>query len=1056
MNRREFITAFGAAVVGLVFFSPTATFSEAPSAAFVAPPRTIADIAAILDQEKPDATTIAELKAKADKVVPTKVSRAQLAEFYYDRSQARGLLGRFQDAVADAEKAVEIGRGASDPKQFGVFEQGLALAYDAAGGAKKSLAIFLAMTREYDRPGVRGRLFNTYRHTVQKLILTGDIPLAETYVRRAAALLQEARAMQLPGWRQNYPRMRNGWESDAEAARGALLEARGQFREAEASYQRTEALRRASIKDRHLWDFAPPESQLRLAADGFVLAMGRMKARQGRLAEAEIDVRRALLGRLKDQGKYNPRTTRFVMGLAEILVEQGRYPEAEKLTRTALEINRTIGVADEAPTTAHILSQLGGILNLQRRPAAAAQVYAQLDKAIANWEPQRRQQLELNNSRIYSLYASGQVDAGIAAAQDLLKREVARVGEKHFDTAVARGTLALGYVKAGRDADALKEFRIAIPIMMASAREAADDEDTTLVAARSQRLQTIVEAYIAMLARGERNAEAVAIETFALADAIRGHSVQQALTASSVRMVVKDAALAELVRKQQDLTKQVNAQLGLLNNVLALPPAERDERGIKAINAQIEKLRAERDKARADIGKRFPNYADLIDPKAPSVNEIKAILKPGEALLSFYFGIDASFAWAVPKEGPIAFAAFAATAGDVQSKISHLREALEPQGARVSDIPEFDLLVAYGLYELLLKPIEPGWKAAKSLIVVTNGALGLLPLSLLPTQPVQPRQPGGKEDVWFAAYGDVPWLARTHAVTLVPSAAALKTLRQIPPGSGKREPMIGFGDPIFSRAQLTEAEQQASEPPLQVAELTARGIPLRRRSSPQLDNVDSADLALLPRLPDTAEELKSIALALEVDPAKVLNLGIKANETTVKSTDLSRYKIIVFATHGLVPGELNGLTQPALALSAPEVAGVEGDGLLTMEEILALKLNADWVVLSACNTGTGAGAGAEAASGLGRAFFYAGTRAILVTNWSVDSDAARELTTDLFRRQAADGTLARAEALRQSMLALIDGAGFKDERGRILFSYAHPLFWAPYSIIGDGGSLSDR
>ena len=153
-------------------------------------------------------------------------------------------------------------------------------------------------------------------------------------------------------------------------------------------------------------------------------------------------------------------------------------------------------------------------------------------------------------------------------------------------------------------------------------------------------------------------------------------------------------------------------------------------------------------------------------------------------------------------------------------------------------------------------------------------------------------------------------------------------------------------------------------------------------------------------------------------------------------------------------GELNGLTQPALALSAPEVAGVEGDGLLTMEEILALKLNADWVVLSACNTG--AGAGAEAASGLGRAFFYAGTRAILVTNWSVESDAARELTTDLFRRQAADGALTRAEALRQSMLALIDGDGFKDERGQILFSYAHPLFWAPYSIIGDGRSASDR
>jgi CHAT domain-containing protein len=242
--------------------------------------------------------------------------------------------------------------------------------------------------------------------------------------------------------------------------------------------------------------------------------------------------------------------------------------------------------------------------------------------------------------------------------------------------------------------------------------------------------------------------------------------------------------------------------------------------------------------------------------------------------------------------------------------------------------------------------------------------------------------------------------------------------------------------------------------PIVVAEAGAavRGLRIQRRSSPQLEGVDSAELAMLPRLPDTAEELKSIALALEVDPAKVLYLGKDANEKNVKSLDLSHFKVLAFATHGLVPGELNGLTQPALALSAPDVSDTDGDGLLTMEEILALKLDADWVVLSACNTGTGAGAGAEAASGLGRAFFYAGTRALLVTNWSVHSASARELVSDLFRRQAKDPGISRAEALRQAMVALINGGGFQDEAGRTLFSYAHPLFWAPYTIIGDGGA----
>src|SRR6201999_4251055 len=192
-------------------------------------------------------------------------------------------------------------------------------------------------------------------------------------------------------------------------------------------------------------------------------------------------------------------------------------------------------------------------------------------------------------------------------------------------------------------------------------------------------------------------------------------------------------------------------------------------------------------------------------------------------------------------------------------------------------------------------------------------------------------------------------------------------------------------------------------------------------------------------LPDTAEELRSIALALHADPTRVLNLGKAANEETVKTADLSKYRIIVFATHGLVPGDLSGLHEPALALTAPEVAGVPGDGLLTMSEILALKLDADWVVLSACNTGAGSGASAEAASGLGRAFFYAGTRAILVTNWSVHSASARALVTGLFRRQAANPALGRGEALRQAMMAVADD-GFKDDGGKTLFSYAHPLF----------------
>ena len=470
-------------------------------------------------------------------------------------------------------------------------------------------------------------------------------------------------------------------------------------------------------------------------------------------------------------------------------------------------------------------------------------------------------------------------------------------------------------MRAGRDQDAIREFKAAIPVLMASSRENADDDDTTVIAARSQRLQGIVEAYLNMLAREKNATGDVGVETFSLADAIRGRSVQQALAASSARATAKDPALAELVRKEQDLGKQVNAQLGTLNNVLSLPSGERDEKGVQAINASINALRAERHKARQEISRRFPAYADLVAPKPPSVEQIKATLTDGEAMLSFYFGQTSSFVWAVPKNGPVAFAAIKATSGDIESKVRKLREALEPQAAMISDIPPFDLKLAHELYSLLLQPVESGWKPAKNLIVVTNGALGLLPLSLLPTAPAEVRS---DDDPLFASYKNVPWLARTHAVTMVPSAAALRTLRQLPPGKPDRGELIAFGDPYFSKEQEAEADNADKVRVADASGNTTRGVPLKRRNSPKLEGVDSAELAMLPRLPDTADELKSIALALQADPSKVLNLGKEANEQAVKTMDLSGFKVLAFATHGLVPGELNGLTQPALALSSPD------------------------------------------------------------------------------------------------------------------------------------------
>ena len=137
--------------------------------------------------------------------------------------------------------------------------------------------------------------------------------------------------MVIPGKRLAYAQRGRSWEGHFESGRAIILEARGQYREAEATYKKSADYRFAAIPDLKKLDYNAPELQLRYIADRQLLNVARMKAKQGRLAEAEVDARAVLLTRLKAQGKYNPLTTQFVMGLAGILIEQGRYGDAEKL-----------------------------------------------------------------------------------------------------------------------------------------------------------------------------------------------------------------------------------------------------------------------------------------------------------------------------------------------------------------------------------------------------------------------------------------------------------------------------------------------------------------------------------------------------------------------------------------------------------------------------------------------------------------------------------------------------------------------------------------------------
>ena len=389
--------------------APKVAAAGAAPAGFVAPPRTITDITAILDSEKADLKTIEELKAEADAKPTGKESREDLSQFYFDRGNARAQLGRLTDSIADATKSMEVGRGAVSANMMGRLMSLAAQQYAAAGDPKMAFELYQRQLREVaNQKGAKGYQFGANRQIASILVQMGDIAQAEAYLRRSQPLLQEARTSGHPAMRASYNVYGQNWESEIELGRALIFEAKGQYAEAEAAFRLGELRKRAAIKPLLGSENPPSESGMILAVDFTVLSQARVKARQGRLQEAEVEIRRALLSQLKNQGKYNPNTPRFISGLADILVEQGRYAEAEQLVRVALEIIRTVGIAEDSQSNVQTLSQLGGILNLQRKGRDAIAVFAQIDKAIAGWEPARRQVFELSGGRVAARSWAGQ------------------------------------------------------------------------------------------------------------------------------------------------------------------------------------------------------------------------------------------------------------------------------------------------------------------------------------------------------------------------------------------------------------------------------------------------------------------------------------------------------------------------------------------------------------------------------------------------------------------------------------------------------------------------
>lgn len=1011
---------------------------------FVAPPRTIRDITAILDQQGAvDTERRRKLKAKAGATPPDTENPADQARFYYYRGRAAEKLGRSTKALKDFRRAVRFlekadkkksGLGYRKSKPFMIGRnirrklfQKLAFVESKAGYFQDAIRHMKLSMKVKETP-------IAYRAMVRLYADAGDFKQAEQ-MKDWAIQFVDGKTEKIargggPGKEKQI------WMGiNIELINATLFKARGQWREAGEELKKVIRTYQKEFGDSKGYTFIP----LKKAALADVLR------KQGRLVEAEVMGREALLKALSTLGRNNPITADAARRLALVLHAQGRYDDAEKLTRATLDIFAKIGIPPGTRTVSLSRRFLGTILLSKGDAKGAIGEYDAARAAIKD-NPELLRRLFANYSSYdLALLQVGRTDEALKRLKLSLKNAVKRYGEANFNTATVGGLLAMAQAKAGDREAALKGFLAITPVLLDRSRQS--DGGNAAGGAVERRLTIILESYIGLLAdiRGTALERQAGIDTaaaaFRIAEIARSRSVQRALASSGARAAAKTPELADLVRREQDAKKQLSVMFATLADVLSAPTSQQDANAVASLRRRIDSLGAAHTSIMAEINKSFPEYAELINPKPSTLNQVRENLNPDEALIATYSGRRRTYVWAIDAAGATAFAAAELGREDLTDMVGMIRSAVEPEGGTLADLPEFDLATAYELYSDILEPVKAGWGNSKSLLIVAHGPLGWLPFSLLPTRPV--KLEARTFGPFFTEYRKVPWLVRTHAVTVLPSVSSLKTLRVMPPGDPSRRPFAGFGDPYFNARQAAEAARQKA---------AGKTVLVSIRATPNTTGLASAKLADLPRLPDTAAEVKSIAAALRADPKISLFLGAAANEKTVKSTDLTKYKVLAFATHGLVPGDLDGLTQPALAMSAPDVAGVKGDGLLTMEEILGLRLDADWVVLSACNTASGDGAGAEAVSGLGLAFFYAGTRALLVSNWPVESASAKLLTTDLFRRQANNGAISRAEALRQSMIALIDGPGYKDPKtGKEIFVYAHPLFWAPFSLIGDGG-----
>jgi CHAT domain-containing protein/Tfp pilus assembly protein PilF len=753
--------------------------------------------------------------------------------------------------------------------------------------------------------------------------------------------------------------------------------------------------------------------------------LGTLYISQARVSEAEPLLKRALLIKKETTLQEDAETINMLDLLGSGYYFQGNNKAAEK------EFKRAVSSAEKAdrkgePELAFALVALASFYKSQGRLGDAERLCR---RALATQDPLQKPYSEASIVPLATDMLAGVLDSlgRHSEAQALWKHSLEllelSVGKNHPNVAVTLVGLARSQLSTADWSSALNNSRRAVDILVT--RETHGDSQQREDASYVEKFHKSDAAKVYLGAASHLVAENQSLvqEGFGMAQFVARTKAADALAQMSARIAAGSGALAETVRALQDMQSQWRAADLLLSKALgngdkALEDSARQQMSDLDVNIKTidERLRGE-----------FPRYAELSGAHPVSISETQSLLTPNEALVSFIFSDNESYLFVVRKE-LATFRSLPVRRSDVSKLVGDLRASLDAKGRPFNELPPFDVTKAHELYQKLFGSVDDVIRDATHLIVVADGPLQSLPPSLLVTEAHKQASSSAKH---YQRYRDVAWLVRRQAVSVMPAVSSLVVLRRYTEARHGNEPYVGFGDPDFGRGGSVDQIRGG----IQLAELFRGGAA----------NMDA--LRQLRPLPETAVELREEAKILGA-PRSSVYLGRNATVTRLRSLDLTETRVVAFATHGLIAGDLPSLAEPALALTAPTTPTKDDDGLLRASEVAQLKLNSDVVLLSACNTAAADGTlGAEGLSGLARAFFYAGARSVIVSHWSVDSNATMKLMTSAFNSLKRDPTMGRSEAFRQAMLAMIDEA----DKSKETANQAHPLYWAPFVVVGEGG-----